>query len=184
MFGRSRSHGDREGLIADAMVRWGGNGAIGFSSEMLSTMPENAITEAIIGKAIRVHRILGPGLLEKTYEECLAYELRSAGFEVEQQKHLPLVYETVQLSDAYRIDLLVNNAVVVELKTVEVITQLHAAQILTYLRFSHTFVGLILNFNSEVLRQGIKRVVNQQVKTFANSANPRSPIIISPTARQ
>lgn len=143
-------------------------------------MSENDTTEVIISKAIRVHRILGPGLLEKTYEECLAFELRSFGFEVEQQKHLPLIYETVQLSDAYRIDLFVKKSVVVELKTVDEITALHVAQLLTYLRFSNTRVGLILNFNRVVMREGIRRVVNQQEKTSAISEAPRSPTIISP----
>lgn len=140
-----------------------------FLSAMHSYLPENTITEVIIGKAIQVHRVLGPGLLEKTYEQCLAHELRSSGFRVDQQKRLPLVYDNLQLSDAYRIDLLVDDSVIIELKTVEAITALHAAQLLTYLRFSNKRLGLILNFNALVLRDGIKRVINQQEKTSALS---------------
>lgn len=147
---------------------------------MLSYLPENAITEAVIGKAIEVHRVLGPGLLEKSYEQCLAHELRTEGFAVEQQKRLPLTYNKLQLSDAYRIDLLVNNSVIIELKTVEAITKLHAAQLLTYLRFSEKRIGLILNFNALVLRDGIKRVINQEKASGLSKAAPRSPTIISP----
>ena len=134
---------------------------------MLAPLEENAITETVIAKAIEIHRQLGPGLFEKTYEECLAYELRNEGLVVEQQKHLPLVYRNVQLSDGYRIDMVVNDAVLVELKTVEVITALHTSQILTYLRLSDKRVGLILNFNSVTLRSGIKRVVNLHSKVSA-----------------
>jgi GxxExxY protein len=134
---------------------------------MLAPLEENAITETVIAKAIEIHRLLGPGLFEKTYEECLAYELRSEGLQVEQQKHLPLVYRNVELSDGYRIDIMVNDAVLVELKTVEVISALHTSQILTYLRLSDKRVGLILNFNSVTLRSGIKRVVNLHPKISA-----------------
>lgn len=130
-------------------------------------LPENATTEIIIGKAIEVHRVLGPGLLEKTYEECLAHEIRLSGLAVEQQKRLPLVYNSVRLTDAYRIDLLINDSVIIELKTVETITALHAAQLLTYLKFSGKRVGLILNFNALVLRQGIKRVINNKENNSA-----------------
>lgn len=137
-------------------------------------------TESIIGLAIRVHRRLGPGLLEKTYEECLAYELRNAGCFVEQQKHLPLLYGSLQLVDAYRVDLLVDNTLIVELKTADKITALHVSQVLTYLRLCDKKLGLILNFNSEVMRHGIKRVVNNYQITSAHSAPQRPPAIISP----
>ncbi len=147
---------------------------------MLAPLEENAVTEIVIAKAIEIHRLLGPGLFEKTYEECLAYELRREGLAVEQQKHLPLIYRDVKLSDGYRVDLLVNDAVMVELKTVEVITALHASQILTYLRLSDKRVGLILNFNSVTLRSGIRRVVNLHKKNSADSVPPRTPTIIPP----
>lgn len=137
-------------------------------------------TEAVIGLAIRVHRQLGPGLLEKTYEECLAYELRNAGSFVEQQKHLPLVYNSLQLVDAYRVDLLVNDTLIIELKTADKITALHVSQVLTYLRLCDKHLGLIFNFNSEVLRHGIKRVVNNYQIPSAPSGPQRSPTIIPP----
>lgn len=138
---------------------------------MLTPLPENAITEVVIGKAMALHQALGPGLLEKTYEECLAYDLRKSGLAVKQQVHFSLVYGNLELADAYRIDLLVNNLVIVELKSVETITSLHAAQLLTYLRFSGKRVGLILNFNSVALRLGLKRIVNLQ-EISVNSVTP------------
>lgn len=147
---------------------------------MLAPIAENAITEVVIGKAMSLHQVLGPGLLEKTYEECLAYDLRCAGLDVKQQVLLPLIYGRLQLADAYRIDLLINNSVIVELKSVEAITSLHGAQLLTYLRFSDKRVGLILNFNSVALRTGIKRVVNLQQKISATPVPPPTPITLSP----
>ena len=149
---------------------------------MLAPLPENAITEVVIGKAMALHQTLGPGLLEKTYEECLAYDLRTAGLHVQQQVLLPLVYGELHLMDAYRIDLLINESVIVELKSVETITSLHAAQLLTYLRFSDKRVGLILNFNSVALRLGLKRIVNLQGKISVNPVPPRTPITLSPSS--
>ncbi len=129
-----------------------------------------------------MHRRLGPGLLEKTYEECLAYELRNCGFAVEQQKHLPLAYGRLLLTDAYRVDMLVNNSVVVELKTVEKLTGLHLAQVRTYLKCTNLSVGLLINFNSLILHEGIKRVFNKKLESSGNSQTQESPEIISPSA--
>ncbi len=120
----------------------------------------NRITDAIIGAAIRVHRALGPGLLESAYEACLAYELSEAGFPVETQKPLPVVYRGVRLDCGYRLDLLVEGAVVVELKSVEKLLPIHDAQMLSYLKLSGCRVGLLINFNVMMLKSGIRRLVN------------------------
>jgi GxxExxY protein len=141
---------------------------------------EHHLTEIIIGRAIEIHRTLGPGLLEKTYEECLAYELREHGVVVEQQKHLPLAYDRLLLTDAYRVDLLINNSVIVELKTVEALTELHLAQVRTYLRCTNLNVGLLINFNSLILRDGLKRVFNKKKQFSGVSVPQQSPEIISP----
>jgi len=114
----------------------------------------NELTSKIIGAAIEVHRHLGPGLLESAYETCMAYELTNTGLQVERQKPLPVVYKEIQLDQGYRIDLLVNNLVVVELKAVEQITAVHEAQILSYLRFSGCKVGLLINFHIKLLKDG------------------------------
>jgi GxxExxY protein len=123
-------------------------------------MNENEISKAIIGCAIEVHKLLGPGLLESAYEECLYYELRQAGLKVEKQKPLPVIYKEVRLEAGYRIDLLVENKVVVEIKSVEVLNDVHTAQVLTYLKLSGCKLGLLINFNSARLASGIKRLVN------------------------
>jgi len=120
----------------------------------------NKLTESIIGTAIRVHREPGPGLLESAYEACLAYELAEQGLTVERQKPLPLIDRGITIECGYRIDLLVENAVVVELKTVDKILPIHEAQLLSYLKVSGCIVGLIINFNVVVLRDGIRRIVN------------------------
>jgi GxxExxY protein len=121
----------------------------------------NQVTEKVIGSAIAVHRRLGPGLLESTCEACLAYELYKSGLEVERQKQLPVVYEKVRLDCGYRIDLMVNKIVIVEVKAVEVVSPVHCAQLLSYLRLSGCTVGLLLNFNVMVLKSGgIRRIVN------------------------
>lgn len=119
----------------------------------------NEITEAIIGAAIAVHRALGPGLLESAYEACLAYELMERGLKVERQKGLPVTYQGVQLDCGYRIDLLVEKQVVVELKAVERFEPIHEAQLLSYLKLSGCKVGLLINFNVSVLKNGIRRFV-------------------------
>jgi GxxExxY protein len=121
----------------------------------------NRLTEQIIGAAIAVHRALGPGLLESAYASCLSFELSSAGLVVEQQKPLPLVYRGVRMACAYRMDLVVENQVVVEVKSVERLDRVHEAQMLSYLRLSGCHVGLLLNFNVRWLTAtGIKRLVH------------------------
>lgn len=117
------------------------------------------LTYRIIGCAMEVHKLLGPGLLESAYEECLVYELVNAGLFVERQKAVPVIYKEIKLECGYRMDLLVNNTVVVELKTVETFNDVHEAQVLTYMKFAMKPLGLLLNFNVMVLKNGIKRYV-------------------------
>lgn len=122
-------------------------------------MEINKITEIIIGCAIEVHKQLGPGLLESTYEACLYYELVKAGINVQRQVPMPLIYKEVHLEQGYRIDLLIENCIVLEIKMVEAIADVHTAQTLTYLKLSGAKVGLIINFNVLKLTTGIKRLV-------------------------
>lgn len=124
-------------------------------------MTENEISEKIIGCAIQVHRELGPGLLESSYEECLYYELIQSGLLVEKQKPLPLVYKEVKLDCGYRVDLLIEKKVIVEIKSVEALNDIHLAQVLTYLKLSKCKLGLLMNFNVVLLKDGLKRVVNK-----------------------
>lgn len=124
-------------------------------------MTENEITERIIGCAIKVHKNLGPGLLESAYQECLFYELKNSGLTVEKEKPLPLIYEEVKLDCGYRLDLLVENKVIVEIKSVEVLNEIHLAQILTYLKLNDSKIGLLINFNVLQLVKGVKRVINK-----------------------
>ncbi|MGH9949297.1 MAG: GxxExxY protein [Pyrinomonadaceae bacterium] len=114
----------------------------------------------VIGLAIEIHRSLGPGLLESAYEECLYYKIVTSGLRAEKQKRMPLVYEEVQLECGYRIDIVVENKLVVEVKSVDAIHPMHLAQTLTYLRLGGYRLGLLINFNVELLRNGIKRVIN------------------------
>jgi GxxExxY protein len=123
-------------------------------------MTENQITEIVIGCAIKVHRALGPGLLESAYEECMEYEMRKTILEIERQKPLPLIYEEVKLDCGYRLDFMLNKKVVLEIKSVEALNEVHLAQVLTYLRLSGCRVGLLINFNVLKLTNGIKRLVN------------------------
>ena len=120
----------------------------------------DGITEKVIGAGIAVHRELGPGLLESAYEACLAFELVQSGLGVERQKPLPVVYRAVHVDCGYRIDLLVEGKVVVELKTVESLKPIHEAQLLSYVKLSGCKVGLLINFHVPLLRDGIKRMVN------------------------
>ena len=122
-------------------------------------MTENEISREIVDAALKVHKQLGPGLLESAYEECLYYELIKRELLVEKQKTLPLVYEEVKLDAGYRIDLLIENKVIVEIKSVEALNDVHLAQILTYLKLSGCKLGLLINFNVALIKQGIKRVV-------------------------
>ena len=119
----------------------------------------DSLTESVIGLAIEVHRALGPGLLESAYQECLCYELKAKGIAFGRQVALPVVYKSVKLDCGYRMDLVVDDRLVVELKTVEKILPIHEAQLLTYLRLSGIRTGLLLNFNTAVLKNGIKRMV-------------------------
>lgn len=123
-------------------------------------MIENKLSETVIGCAIKIHRALGPGLLESAYLECLHYELTQTGLHVDKEKPLPLVYEEVRLDCGYRIDLLVENKLIVEIKSVEALNPVHLAQILTYLKLSNCKLGLLINFNVLLLKDGIKRVIN------------------------
>lgn len=120
-------------------------------------MDINKITEKIIGCAIEVHRNLGPGMLESAYEECLAFELKNAGLTVERQVAVPVIYKEIKLNCGYRIDLLVEDTVIIELKTVDNFAPVHEAQVLTYMKFSNKNIGLLLNFNVVLLKNGIKR---------------------------
>jgi len=120
-------------------------------------MERNEITEKIIGAAIEVHKALGPGLLESAYEECLCRELTLRGMSFERQKALPIEYKGVKLDCGYRLDLLVAGVVVVEIKAVEVVQPIHEAQLLTYLRLGGWKLGLLINFNVPVLKDGIRR---------------------------
>ncbi len=120
----------------------------------------DAITYKIIGLAIEVHRQLGPGLLESAYQECLYYEIMNSGLVVEKQKALPIIYKDIKLDHGYRIDLLIENTIVIELKTVEAFTDVHFAQILTYLKLGNYPLGLLINFDSKILKNNIKRFIN------------------------
>jgi GxxExxY protein len=123
-------------------------------------MTENELAKTVFYAGLKVHKNLGPGLLESAYEECLAYELQKEGVFVEKQKPLPLVYEEIKLDAGYRIDLLVENKVIVELKSVESLNDLHLAQILTYLKLSGCKLGLLINFNTVLFKEGVRRVIN------------------------
>ena len=123
-------------------------------------MTENDLATKIIGACIDVHKALGPGLLESAYKECLYFELQKSGLLVVKEKPMPLIYQEVQLEIGYRIDLLVENKVVIEIKSVDALNDIHLAQILTYLKLGDFKLGLLLNFNVEIMKKGIRRVVN------------------------
>ncbi len=134
-------------------------------------MNVNDITGAIISAAMKVHTALGPGLLESAYQVCLAHELRRAGFDVKCELWLPVMYEGVKLEAGYRIDMLVNDTVIVELKATEAMLPVYTAQIMSYLKLSGKHVGLLINFKVVHLREGIKRVVNKFEDPSASSAS-------------
>ncbi|GGW72485.1 GxxExxY protein [Winogradskyella epiphytica] len=123
-------------------------------------MNYNKITENIIGAAIEVHKALGPGLLESAYQKCLFYELDSLGYSIKKEITLPITYKQLTLDHGYRIDLLVENKIVIELKNVEKFTDVHTAQILTYMKLGNYPIGLLFNFNTKLLKNGIKRFIN------------------------
>ena len=123
-------------------------------------LTENEISNKIIGAAIELHKTLGPGLLESAYESALAFELKQLGFSVEQQVAMPFIYKEVRQEIGYRIDLIVNHAVIVEIKSIETLAPVHFAQTLTYLKLSGLKLGLLINFNSKLLKEQIHRIVN------------------------
>jgi len=123
-------------------------------------MTENEISKIVFESALKVHKALGPGLLESAYEECLYFELKKRGLKTEKQKGLPLVYEEIKMDIGYRIDLLVENKVIIELKSVEALNEVHMAQVLTYLKLSNCKLGMLINFNVSLIKNGIRRIVN------------------------
>ena len=139
-------------------------------------MTDYELTQKVIGCAMKVHTALGPGLLESAYQECLCFELLRAGLYAEKQKPMPLVYSEVRLDCGYRVDVMVERRLILEIKSVEALNDIHLAQVLTYLRLANCHLALLMNFNVLHLRDGIRRVVNQyddsasSAKTFASSA--------------
>lgn len=123
-------------------------------------MNENEIAKIVFEKALKIHKNLGPGLLENAYEECLHFELENAGLKVERQRGLPLIYEEVRMNIGYRVDLYVENKVVIEIKSVEGLNEIHLAQTLTYLKLSESKLGLLINFNVTLLKNGFRRIAN------------------------
>ncbi len=119
------------------------------------------LTGEIIGAAIEVHRVLGPGLLESAYEECLAWELNRKGLRVTRQACIPVRYKELKIEEGYRVDMVINEAVILELKCIDSFQPIHTAQVLTYLKMTNLRLGLLLNFKVDVMRNGIKRVVNK-----------------------
>lgn len=119
----------------------------------------NLLSNEIIGLAIKVHKALGPGLLESSYKECLFYEIINKGYFAEKEKALPLIYDKIKLDIGYRLDILVENSLVIEIKSVDTLSDIHTAQVLTYLKLSGNRLGLLINFNVTLLKNGIKRLV-------------------------
>lgn len=126
-------------------------------------MHENEISKIIFDLGLKIHKNLGPGLLESAYEECLFYEISKAGLFVEKQKPMPLIYEEVKLDIGYRIDLLVEKSVVIEVKSCEALNDVHLAQVLTYLKLSGCRLGLLFNFNTNLFKNGYRRILNGNV---------------------
>ena len=129
-------------------------------AKIAKKVTENEISYKVIGAAIDIHKSIGPGLLESAYENALAYDLKELGFEVKQQVPMPFIYKEVRQEVGYRIDLLVNNKLIIEIKAVEILAPVHYAQLLTYLKLSGLKLGLLINFNSKTLKDSIHRVVN------------------------
>ena len=123
-------------------------------------MTENELSKIVFDLGMKVHKSLGPGLLESVYEECLFYELKKYGLFVEKQKALPLIYDEIKLDTGYRVDLFVEKKFIIEIKSVETLNELHFAQLLTYLKLSDCKLGLLINFNTVLLKNGVRRVVN------------------------
>ena len=123
-------------------------------------MNENELSHIVFNGALKVHRNLGPGLLESSYEECLFYELNKSGLFIERQKSLPIIYENIKLDIGYRVDLLIEKKLIIELKSVDALNDIHFAQLLTYLKLSNCKLGLLINFNVTLIKNGIKRIAN------------------------
>ena len=128
-------------------------------------MNENEVAKLVFECGLNVHKALGPGLLESSYEECLFYEISKHNVWVEKQKALPLIYEDVKLEIGYRIDILVENKLIVEVKAVEALNDVHMAQVLTYLKLSNCKLGLLINFNTNLFKNGVKRIINGSLNT-------------------
>lgn len=141
-------------------------------------MTDYQLTQKVIGCAMKVHTALGPGLLESAYKECLCFELRQAGLSAEKEKPMPLVYSEVKLDCGYRVDILVERRLIIEVKAVEAINDVILAQVLTYLKLADLRLGLIFNFHVLHLRNGIRRVVNQYDDSLS-SANPSAPSAVA-----
>jgi GxxExxY protein len=124
-------------------------------------MSENELSRIAFDCALKVHQTLGPGLLESAYEECLFFELKKTGLKVEKQKPLPLIYEEIKLEIGYRLDIIIENKLILEIKSVDALNEIHFAQLLTYLKLTDCKLGLLLNFNVILIKNGIKRVVNK-----------------------
>ena len=144
-------------------------------------MTDYELTQRVIGCAMRVHTALGPGLLESAYKECWCFELRLAGLIAEKEKPMPLIYSEIKLDCGYRVDILVQNRLIVEIKAVEAINDVHLAQVLTYLKLADLRLGLIMNFHVLHLRNGIRRVVNRYIDS-APSAEPSASSAVSSTS--
>ncbi len=143
---------------------------------MVEILELNDLTDKIIGAAVEVHRELGPGLLESAYEACLFFELEQGGLKVERQKALPVLYKNIRVDCGYRLDLLIEDKVVVELKSIEALLPIHKAQVISYLKISGCKVGLLINFNVTLLKDGIRRIVNS-VPQSAQRAQRNNTII-------
>jgi GxxExxY protein len=146
----------------------------------------NEISGAVVDSAMKVHSVLGPGLLESVYVACLVHELNQRGFRTAVQLPLPVIYEGVRLDLGFRLDILVENFVVVEIKAVDAISPVHQAQLLTYLKLSHKHLGLLINFNVMHLRDGIRRMVNGHPRAVVSSVSSESSVVVSTasTAKQ
>jgi len=123
-------------------------------------MSENELSRIVFDCALKVHQTLGPGLLENAYEECLFYELKKSGLAIEKQKPLPLIYEEIKLDIGYRLDIIIENKLILEIKSVDALNEIHFAQLLTYLKLTNCKLGLLINFNVALIKNGIRRIVN------------------------
>lgn len=129
----------------------------------MTTYAENELSKIVFDAALKVHRVLGPGLLESAYKECLFHELCKTNLLVQKEKPLPLIYETIKLDCGYRLDIVVENKLIVEIKSVDALHDIHLAQVLTYLKLSDCKLGLLINFNVLLIKDGIKRVINGKI---------------------